>query len=56
MSPQPILGQQYSINCIAGFFPKSVHILGILMLYQLICIVCDCEGPGAEFKVHLMSQ
>ena len=37
-------------------FPESVHILGILMLYRPICLVCDHKGPGVEFKVCLMSQ
>ena len=38
-SPPPILGQQHSFN-----------ILGMPMLYRLICMVCDLEGPGVEFK------
>ena len=29
-------------------FPTSVHIPGILLFLQLICMVCGCEGPGVE--------
>ena len=52
--PQTVLGQWYIINCIARFFPESVHILGMPVLSQLICMVCGREGPGDEFKVRLM--
>ena len=44
----------YQLN--SEVFPKSVHILGMLELYRLICMVCGREGPGVEFKVRLMSQ
>ena len=37
-------------------FPKSVHILGMLVMYRLICMVCGREGPGVEFKVCQISQ
>ena len=37
-------------------FPKSVHILGMPVLYQLICMVCGREDPGVEFKVRLISR
>ena len=33
-------------------FPKSVHVLGIPLLYQLIWMVCGPEGPGVECKVR----
>ena len=36
-------------------FPKSVHILGMPVLYQLMCMICGREGPGVEFKVRLIS-
>ena len=29
-------------------FPKSVHILGMPVLYQLKSVVCDQEGPGVD--------
>ena len=29
-------------------FPKSVHILGMPVLYQLKRVVCDQEGPGVD--------
>ena len=29
-------------------FPKSVHILGMPVLYQLKSVVCDREGPGVD--------
>ena len=32
-------------NCTARFFPKSVHILGTPVLYQLTCMVYDHGGP-----------
>ena len=35
-------------------FPESVLILGMSVLYQLICMACGCKGPGVEFKVRLM--
>ena len=34
---------------------KSVHTLGMPLLCRLIGKVCGLEGPGVEFKVHLMS-
>ena len=37
-------------------FPKSVHILGMPVLYRLICKVCGREDPGVEFKVCLISR
>ena len=37
-------------------FAKSVHILGISLFCQPICIICGREGPGVEIKVHLMSS
>ena len=37
-------------------FAKSVHILGISSFCQPICMICGREGPGVEFKVHLMSS
>ena len=37
-------------------FPKFVHILGMLVLYRPILMVCGREGTGVEFKVCLMSQ
>ena len=55
-SPHTILGQWYVIICIARFFPESVHILGMPVLSELICMVCGREGPGDEFKVRLMSR
>ena len=54
-SLQIILGQRYSINRISRFF-KTVHILGMPVLYRLICMVYGREGPDVEFKVRLMSQ
>ena len=54
-SPQPILGQRYSMNCKRDF-PESVHILGMLVLCRLICMVFGRGSPGVEFKVRLMSQ
>ena len=37
-------------------FAKSVHILGISLFCQPICMICGREGPGVEIKVHLMSS
>ena len=37
-------------------FLESVHILGMPVLYQLICIACGREGLGVEFKVRLMTR
>ena len=37
-------------------FPESVHILGMLVFYRLMCMVCGREGPDVEFKVRLLSQ
>ena len=37
-------------------FPDSVHILGMPVLYRLICVVCGREGPGVEFMVCLTSR
>ena len=34
---------------------KTVHTLGMSLLCWLIGKVCGLEGPGVEFKVHLMS-
>ena len=34
-----ILGQWYFNNCTARFIPKSVHILGMPVLYQLTSMV-----------------
>ena len=45
MSPQTHLGQRYSMNCIARFFPESVLILGMPVLCQLICMVCGRKRP-----------
>ena len=39
-------GQQHLINCIARFC-KSVHVLGMPLLYQLKCMVCGREGTGS---------
>ena len=55
-SPQPILCQWHSCNCMARFFPISVHIFGMPVSYPLICMVCGREGPGVEFGVCLMSR
>ena len=35
----------FLVNCTARFFPKSVHILGMPVLYQLMCMVYDHGGP-----------
>ena len=48
-TPQTILGQSYFINCTARFFRNLSMFLGCV-LYHLICIVCDFEGPDVEFK------
>ena len=37
-------------------FAKPVHILGISLFCQPICMICGREGPGVEIKVHLMSS
>ena len=49
-------GQRHFVYCIARFFAKSVHILGISLFCQPICMICGREGPGVEIKVHLMSS
>ena len=38
-------------------FANAVHIFGTPLLCQLICMVhvYGREGPGVDFKVHLMS-
>ena len=33
---------------------KSVHILGMPVLYQLMCTESSREGPGVEFKFNSM--
>ena len=38
-------------ECIAGFFPKSVHILGVLLFFQLICMVCGTVRAN-RFQWH----
>ena len=40
-SPHTLLGQQYSW-LLTVFFPESVHILWMPVLYQLICMVHTC--------------
>ena len=35
---------------------KSVHILGMPVLYQLKCVESSREGPGVEFKFHMMTD
>ena len=40
-----------TIKLYSGVFPKSVHIFGMLLLLQLICMVCGHEGPGVELMV-----
>ena len=37
-------------------FAKSVQNLGMLVLYQLICMESIREGPGVEFKFHMMTD
>ena len=56
----PYCGRQkepatYSWSAALETLPNSVHILGMLVLYWLICMVCGHKGPGIEFKVCLMS-
>ena len=53
-SPPPILGQRHSLKK-RDFFPDSVHLLGIPVLYRLLCMVCGREGPGVEFKARLIN-
>ena len=36
-----------------GFFPKSVHILGMPVLYQLTCMVYDDGGPWLRCRCIL---
>ena len=37
-------------------FPKTVHLLAMLLLYRLTRMVWGREGRGVEYKVRLMSQ
>lgn len=37
-------------------FAKFVHNLEMPMLYQLICMESNREGPGVEFRFHLMTD
>ena len=48
-----ILGQWYFIKCTVRLFPKSVHILGMPMLYQLTCMAYDHGGPGLQYRCIL---
>ena len=37
-------------------FAKFVHFPGMPVLYQLICLESSRQGPGVEFKFHLMTD
>ena len=49
-------GQRHFVILYSEVFAKSVHILGISLFCQAICMICGREGPGVEIKVHLMSS
>ena len=51
-NPQTFLGHQNFIKLYSEIFPKSVLILRMAMMNQLICMVYGCEGPSVQFKVH----
>ena len=55
---QTILGGVFSGTFLvySAGFAKSIHFLGMLLFFQLLCAVCGREGPSVECKVQLHHQ